>query len=115
MELDKDTLVKGNKIYSPETCIFVPQRINYLFLNSGGSRGLLPLGVYTVGKKYASRTSKNGKRSVYLGSFDTPEEAFLAYKTAKEAYIKEVADEYKDKIPKKLYDALYAYTVEITD
>jgi hypothetical protein len=47
--------------------------------------------------------------------YDTPEEAFHAYKTAKEAYIKQVADEYKDKIPKKLYDALYAYTIEITD
>lgn len=36
-------------------------------------------------------------------------------KTVKRAYIKQVADEYKDKIPKKLYDALYAYIVEITD
>ena len=34
---------------------------------------------------------------------------------AKEKYIKEVADEYKDKIPQKLYEALYAYKVEITD
>lgn len=45
MCLDKDILCKGNKIYSPETCIFVPNRINVLFVKSDGSRGDLPIGV----------------------------------------------------------------------
>ena len=44
-----------------------------------------------------------------------PEEAFRAYKQFKEDYIKQVADEYKDKIPQKLYDAMYNYKVDITD
>lgn len=30
-ELDKDILFKGNKVYSPETCCFVPSEINILF------------------------------------------------------------------------------------
>lgn len=47
--------------------------------------------------------------------YKTKEEAFLVYKQAKEKYIKQVADEYKDKIPKRLYDAMYKYEVEITD
>lgn len=118
MALDKDILVKNNKIYSPETCIFVPLRINSLFISSRAVRGNLPIGVSKqpgTNTKYRAGISKNGKSPVYLGTFDTPEEAFHAYKTAKEAYIKQVADEYKDKIPKKLYDALYAYTIEITD
>ena len=34
MHLDKDILYKGNKVYSRETCIFVPQRINNLFVKS---------------------------------------------------------------------------------
>ena len=34
MNLDKDILVKGNKIYSPETCCFVPKRLNVLFVNT---------------------------------------------------------------------------------
>jgi hypothetical protein len=50
-----------------------------------------------------------------LGHFKSINEAFNAYKTAKEKYIKHIADEYKDKIPKKLYDAMYNWEVEITD
>ena len=43
------------------------------------------------------------------------EEAFYSYKQIKEDYIKQMADEYKDKIPRKLYDAMYKWEVEITD
>ena len=45
----------------------------------------------------------------------TSEEAFLTYKKFKEAYIKQVADEYKYYIPQELYDAMYRWEVEITD
>ena len=50
-----------------------------------------------------------------VGSFDTPEEAFQAYKTEKENYIKEVADKYKNLISQKVYQSLYNYQIEITD
>ena len=40
---------------------------------------------------------------------------FYTYKEFKEKYIKEVADQYRKYIPKKLYDALYKYQVDITD
>ena len=116
MELDKDILVKDNKIYSPDTCIFVPQRINYLFIKSNAIRGNYPIGVYY----YKARDKYIAKCSIltetkYLGCYNTPEEAFEVYKEFKEAYIKEVADEYKDKIPQRLYDAMYAWEVEIDD
>ena len=113
MQLDKDILNKGNKIYSPDNCIFVPMRINQLFIKSNGSRGELPIGVTRSGNKFRSRLHIiEGEK--YLGSFNTPEEAFCAYKTFKEQYIKEVADEYKLYIPQKLYEAMYKYEVEIT-
>lgn len=116
MCLDKDILFKGNKIYSPETCVFVPERINSLFSSSKSVRGCLPIGVsYCKDKKYKSNIYKRNIGQVYIGKFHTVSEAFCAYKRVKEEYIKEIADEYKDRIPKKLYEALYKYEVEITD
>ena len=52
---------------------------------------------------------------VTLGSYNNEIEAFQCYKRFKENYIKEVAEEYKNLIPTKLYEAMYKYEVEITD
>ena len=114
MALDKDILCKGNKIYSPETCIYVPQRINSLFIKSNKIRGEYPIGVTKHRNKFEAHLKKDNKQ-ICLGSYSTPEEAFLAYKIAKEQYIKEVAEEYKDKIPYRLYEAMINYEVEIDD
>ena len=120
MCLDKDILIKGNNIYSPDTCIFVPERINTLFIKSDAIRGDCPIGV-TYRKdtnKYVAQCSiktKEGSKNKRLGSYNTPEEAFKAYKEFKEEYIKQVADEYKYYIPKELYEAMYRWEVEITD
>ena len=115
MALDKDILFKGNKIYSSETCVFAPCRINNLFVKCDALRGNLPMGVRKNGKRYYVSWYQNNKKIETPTMFDTPEEAFNAYKKFKENYIKQVADEYKDKIPQKLYDAMYKYEVEITD
>lgn len=116
MHLDKDILRKGNKIYGVDTCVFVPSKINLLFTKTNVSRGGYPIGVSLKREtgKYSATCNYKGKGKI-LGYFDTPEEAFKVYKEFKEQYIKEVADEYKDMIPKKLYDAMYSYEVEITD
>lgn len=115
-QLDKDILVKGNKVYSPETCCFVPLEINILFTKRQNQRGLYPIGVSKRGSLYLSNIQKNGLRC-RIGSFNTPIEAFNAYKSAKEQYIKELAEQYfnEGKITKRVYDALMKYEVEITD
>ncbi|WP_303210929.1 AP2 domain-containing protein [uncultured Clostridium sp.] len=122
MCLDKDILLKGNKIYSPETCIFVPNNINTLFIKRDKSRGNFPIGVsyHKANKKFVAKCNvydfeNKKKKTKHLGYYDAPEEAFNKYKEFKESYIKEVADYYRDQIPKKLYDAMYQYEVEITD
>ena len=111
-ELDKDILVKGNKVYSEDTCCFVPKEINLLLVKRDKGRGDYLLGVdyHKNRKQFRARCSDK-----HLGWFNTELEAFRAYKQAKEAYIKEVANKWKDQIDPKVYDALIKYKVEITD
>lgn len=113
-ELDKDILVKGNKIYSPETCCFVPREINTLFMKNNNRRGKLPVGVCKLGNRFKSALCINGEQ-IHLGYFTTPEEAFEVYKNAKEDWIKKLADKWRDLIKKCLYQKMYNYQVEITD
>ena len=115
-EIDKDILVKGNKIYSPETCCFVPAEINSLLIRCGRARGDLYIGVYfsKKNKKYVSQIRYNSNQ-IHLGYFDTETEAFYAYKQAKESYIKEIANKWKDKIDHRVYEALMDYEVNIDD
>ncbi|MFR2570145.1 MAG: AP2 domain-containing protein [Clostridia bacterium] len=120
MCLDKDILVKHNKIYSPDTCIFVPQIINTLFVKRDNDRGESCIGTSLKDGKYQVSCNlinpKTGKsKSEYLGIYDTELEAFEVYKYYKEKNIKQVADYYKEQIPYKLYNALYKYKVEIND
>ena len=101
MNLDKDILAKGNKIYGPETCIFVPKRINLLFVNNNNKRGKYPIGVRRSYNKLQAvciiRDEDGNDKSIFLGSFELNEEdkAFKAYKDFKESYIKEIADKGK--------------------
>ncbi|UGO50602.1 HNH endonuclease [Bacillus phage vB_BanS_Sophrita] len=110
MNLDKDILIKGNKIYNPESSIFVPKKINSLFPKVDARRGSTPIGVQFIYNTYRAYSSNQ-----YLGTYSTSEEAFIAYKRYKENVIKDVANEYMGKIPLKLYYALMTYEVEITD
>jgi len=89
-ELDKDLLVQGNKIYSPQTCRFVPHYINSLFLCSASRRGRYPVGVTCIGNKYqaACRTPQG---EMLTKRFDTVDEASYWYKTTKTRIVKEQA------------------------
>jgi hypothetical protein len=122
IHLDKDILVKGNKVYSPSTCVFVPDVINTLIIKKDCNRGKYPVGVFYHKRdcKYRSQCSDSDivtKKRInkHIGNFDSPEEAFYAYKKFKENRIKQVAYFFKDKIPSVLYNALIEYTVDIDD
>lgn len=117
MNLDKDILIKGNKIYGPNTCVFVPQNINTLFTKRDAARGDLPIGVsYSKQKKkYQVRCGIGNGKENNLGLYNTPEEAFQAYKTFKEVYVKKVANDYIELIPFELYQAMIEYEVEYDD
>ncbi len=84
--LDKDLLVLGNKLYSPETCCFVPIYVNSFLVKSNSARGAYPLGVYLSHNngKFQSHIKVAGKQK-YLGYFKTPEQAHRAWQKAKSA------------------------------
>ena len=115
--LDKDLLVKGNKVYSETTCVFLPQEINTLLIKRETLRGTHLIGVSwsKTNKAFMAQVSKNKGKSEHLGFFNTELEAFNAYKQAKESFIKEQAEKYKSQIDPRAYNALMNYQVEITD
>ena len=93
--LDKDLLVFGNKIYSPDTCIFIPIRINSFLVDSKGRRGDCLLGTWwdTERGKYQTqcRNPFTGKKE-YLGRYNTQMDAHLAWKTRKHELACQLAD-----------------------
>ena len=116
-QLDKDLLIKGNKVYSESTCVFIPREINQVLTKCTASRGEHLIGVYwcKTNKAFKAQVSKNKGKREHLGYFKTETEAFNAYKQAKEAFIKERANNWRGKIDDRAYKALMSYTVEITD
>ena len=113
-QLDKDLLLRGNKVYSEKTCLFLPSQLNSLLLSSKASRGNLPVGVSAKGSKFEVNCCTDNP-SHYIGLFNTPEEAFAAYKQAKEAHIKLQAEKWKAHIDPRAFAALMAYEVLATD
>lgn len=113
--LDKDILVKGNKIYSPQTCCFVPNEINTIFNKHKNTRCSLGVcGVFRRGNRFYSVASMFG-RNVSLGGYESIEEAKSAYKEAREAYIKRVAEMWKEKLSTNVYNALINYEFSFED
>ena len=116
-DLDKDLLVKGDKVYSEDSCVFIPQEINQVLVKRESMRGEHLIGVYwhKKSKAFVAMVSKTKGKREYLGLFNTEIEAYNAYKVAKESFVKEQAEKWKSQIDDRAYEALMAYTVEITD
>ena len=115
--LDKDLLIKGNTVYSENTCVFIPAEINSLLVKSDNIRGEHPIGVHyhKRDKAFMAQVRKNKGKSEHLGSFNTEIEAFNAYKQAKETFVKGLANKWKGQIDERAYEALMNYQVNIDD
>lgn len=114
-QLDKDILKRGNSVYGPEFCRFVPHAINSIFL-SGNQRSGLPKGVHLdkgTGK-YRVRVNSNRKK-VYDKFFLTSEEALQAYWLTKKQIVSDAAEFWRGKISEDIYEALINWETEITN
>lgn len=81
--LDKDILIEGNKIYSPETCAFVLPATNNFILITGNTKDENVGACYDKrSRKWLCEISINGKTKK-LGGYNTEEEALAVYRKAK--------------------------------
>lgn len=120
-QLDKDILQWDypEKIYSSKTCCLIPQHLNLSLVGLHLKRNIysdLPVGIdKNRSGKYSSSIIKNG-RTVYLGTFDSIEEAFFAYKTEKENHIRELASFFfmKKAIKRDIFDALHRLKISFS-
>lgn len=119
--LDKDIRVKHNKVYSPETCCLVPHNVNTLFIKADNKRGLYPIGVsehYKNSGTYMARCNNPLlHKTIQIGVYASPQDAFVAYQQYKENLIRTIANEEYSKrnITQLCYNAMMNYKVEITD
>jgi hypothetical protein len=99
--LDKDLKSPGNKTYSADTCLWVSRRVNMLVSFPSGKQSELPVGVDAIKGRYMARMRVEGKNT-YIGLFDTPTEAHIAFTKAKSVLVREVAAVQPDDVRKAL-------------
>lgn len=97
-ELDKDLLIPGNKVYSPETCVIIHSSINRFVTNNAYNKKSKML----IGVSVCERDAPNKFRAYcnnpfsakgeYLGAFNSEMEAHLAWKKRKHELACQLAD-----------------------
>lgn len=102
--LDKDILVKGNKTYSPEFCVFVPMALNNFITESNSARGKYPIGVSKNERtgKFLSRCKNGYGKIINIGHFDSAIDAHIAWKIKK----RELVESLFSNQPPNVYKAL---------
>ena len=113
--LDKDMLIKGNKIYSPDRCCLVPREINSLFTLGKAARGGYPLGVRYINLGTYHSSIHTDKKTKHLGVYQNMEDAFMAYKRVKEDHIKFIAEKWRGMVDENVYEKLMSWEIDIDD
>jgi hypothetical protein len=103
--LDKDILSNNGRVYSPQTCCFLPPDLNTFFEKFKKAKGFSYSKRY---KKYESYCRDRGKY-VHLGLFQTAAEARIAYLDYKRNLLEELVKPYLNKISVELYNAMKRY------
>jgi len=114
MQLDKDILFNGNKVYSAETCVFVTKAVNLFTIDRGASRGECLIGVNwdkTAGKFKSRCSNPFTNKSEHLGYFTREEEAHQAWLKRKLDLAHLLASEQTDeRVAKALIERYTNYT-----
>lgn len=100
LNVDKDLLILGNKHYSEETSVLLPQYINIYLNTLKNNKGYYFHSAHKRNKPWAiaSRyTNSKGKRKYFTKYFKTEEEAHLAYLIFKIKDAEQVQKRFKTK------------------
>lgn len=110
--LDKDLILQGNKLYSPEFCAIVPEIMNTCIVKPTRLEKTLPTGVHFCKreKKYVAQIHK-GCGQICLGYFSTVEAAHEVYIRAKKDHLKNLSEQYRGIVDDKVCDALLVRVV----
>jgi len=98
-ELDKDLLFPGNRVYGPDTCVFISHGLNKFTTGHAAARGEWPIGVYLhkhSGRFRASCSNPFSGRNEHLGYFTCPDAAHEAWRSRKHELSLQLAAEQTD-------------------
>lgn len=108
--LDKDLIKIGNKVYSKDTCCFVPKSLNSKLssiencLEDGKGVRKLPHGTYRVMLSHS-----------HIGCFKTYEEAVIVSRKVKIAHILKVVDEHKGLVDERALNGVVSFLSKVSE
>lgn len=96
-QLDKDLLCPGNKLYSPETCVFISRKVNMFITEARKNKGLYPTGVVFLKnlRKFRACCTNDGV-AINLGCFRSAEDAHGAWLECKLTLARLLAEQQSD-------------------
>lgn len=86
-QLDKDLLIENNKIYSPDTCVFLPKKVNVFIANKqrNNTSGYIGVSIHNSTGKWRVRVNDfYTNKGKHLGLFTNIEDARDTYIKARE-------------------------------
>lgn len=112
-QLDKDLLSGDIKVYSEDTCVFVPAKLNGLLIRRKINTSSYATGVIKSKKDRTFKVAYNNNEGtqVFVGGFISEYDAFQYYKQCKEEVIRLSAKQYKGLIDERVYNKLMNYEV----
>lgn len=115
IELDKEIKYKSCRIYSADTCLLVPHKLNTIFCNRAKDRGKYLIGITHYDSSFYYVSCNTFGKRCQVGKYKTEYEAFLAYKEYKENEISRLAESYRGKIPDAIIEYAKNYEVKQYD
>jgi hypothetical protein len=100
LEVDKDILSIGKKIYSKETCLLIPREINR-FCEASKMGGCY----LTINNRWSARLHHKSEH-IHIGNFKTFEEAEIEFLKRKNKIYQELVEKYREELPSGVYNKL---------